>query len=221
MSFSVSMTENFSQHFGREGQGLRSRLGLETQPVRTILLHLAVVAVFGVFLPKWLGVQFLDPVTIAAYSCLGVMFAAPAAAQAFAGERPRSMGEALTRIAVAALYGEMMAIVILIAGFMTMYMTLARVFLVVDFVSLGEAAALGISGSLALAAIAAVVGLLMPPGAARMALRVIFLGLLMLFFFRSRWLPDVEVSGTVVCLAVAVVAMIALRQLIGNPERAA
>ena len=80
--------------------------------------------------------------------------------------------------------------------------------------ALAEAAALGLSGSLALAAIAAVVGLLLPKGAARMVLRIIFLGLLMLFFFRSRWLPDVELTGTALCLGVTAVAIAALRRMI-------
>jgi hypothetical protein len=97
---------------------------------------------------------------------------------------------------------------------MTIFTTHARWLLAPDFVSLAEAAALGISGSLALAAIAAVVGLLLPKGAARMVLRIIFLGLLVLFFFRSRWLPDVELTGTAFCLAVAVAAIAALRRLI-------
>jgi hypothetical protein len=214
MSLRERMPENLSYHIGREGQGLRSRLGLKTEPLQAILVHITVVVVFGVFLPWWLGFQFLDPVTIAAYSCLGVLFAAPAAAQGFAGDRPQSMSEALARIAVAAVYGEAMAIVILVAGFMTIFMTHARVLLAPDFVSLGEAAALGISGSLALASIAAVVGLTLPKGAARMVLRVIFLSLLLLFFFRSRWLPDVELTGTALCLAVTVAAIVALRRFI-------
>jgi hypothetical protein len=217
MSLRVGMPENLSYHIGREGQGLRSRLGLQAQPIQTILLHITVVVVFGVFLPWWLGIQFLDPVTIAAYSCLGILFAAPAAAQGFAGDRPGSMSEALARIAVAVLYGEAMAIAILLAGFMTIFMTHARVFLAPDFVSLGEAAALGISASLALASIAAVVGLMLPKSAARMVLRVIFLSLLLLFFFRSRWLPDVELTGTALCLAVTVAAIVALRRFIVTP----
>jgi hypothetical protein len=217
---SARMPENVSHNLGRQRQGLGSRLGFKTQPIGTILVHIAVVVVFGIFLPLWLGIQFLDPVTIAAYSCLGVLFAAPAAAQAFADQRPHSMSDALAGIAIAALYGEAMAIVILLAGFMTIFMTHARVLLTPDFVGLGEAAALGLSGSLALASIAAVTGLLLPKGAARMVLRIIFLGLLVLFFFRSRWLPDVEISGTVLCLAVAVVAIVALRRLIANPESA-
>jgi hypothetical protein len=189
---------------------------LDAQPLRTMLVHVAVVAVFGVFLPWWLGVQFLDPVTIAAYSCLGVLFAAPAAAQAFAGEKPRLMSEAVTRIVLAALYGEMMAIAILIAGFTTILLTPARAFLTLDFTSLAQASALGLSGSIAIAAIAALIGMLLPPGASRMALRVIFLGLLMLFFFRSRWLPDVEVTGSLLCLAAAIGSLAALRYLIAS-----
>jgi len=211
------MPVNFSYHFGREGQGLRSRLGLTTQPGHAILVHLVVVVIFGVFLPWWLGIQFLDPVTISAYSCLGVLFAAPAAAQGFAGDRPQSMSEALARIAMAVLYGEFMTAAILLAGFMTLFMTHLRVLIAPDFVSLTEAAALGISGSLALASIAAVVGLVLPKGAARMVLRVIFLTLLVLFFFRSRWLPDIELTGTAVCLVVAAAAILALRPLLARP----
>jgi hypothetical protein len=189
------------------------------RPVRTILVHIAVVAVFGVFLPWWLGYQFLDPVTITAYCCLGVMFAAPAAAQAFADSRPQSMRDALKRIATAAIYGEGMALVILIAGMMTAYFR-SRALFVLDARGLVEPILLGASGSLALASIAAIIGMILSKGAARMALRLIFLGLLMLFFFRSRWLPDVQVSGTAVCLGLTVFTLAALRQLIGNQERA-
>jgi hypothetical protein len=210
------MAGSLSTHFREEGRGFRTRLGLDIRPVRTILVHLAVVAVFGVFLPFWLGIQFLSPVTIDAYACLGVLFAAPAAAQAFAGERPQSMKEALARVAMAALYGEVMGLAILFAGFMTMFFTPSRMFLVFDFVSLGEAIALGIAASLALSSIAGLVGLLSSPGVARMATRVMFLALLLLFFFRSQWLPDVIVTGTLVCLGLAIAAISALRYAIGN-----
>jgi hypothetical protein len=198
MSLRVRMAEKFSS--------LRS--------LRTILVHVAVVAVFGVFLPGWLGFQFLDPVTIAAYSCLGVLFAAPAAAQAFADDRPQIFSDAVKRIVSAALYGEAMAIVILIAGFMTMFFTRSRALIVVDFPSLGQAISLGLAGSLAMAAIAGLLGLALSKGASRMALRIIFLGLLLLFLFRSRWLPDVEVVGTLVCLGIAAAALATLRVMI-------
>lgn len=188
--------------------------------IRTVLVHIAVVVVFGILLPYWLGLQFLDPVTIAAYSCLGVMFAAPAAAQAFAEKRPQTMSEAVRSILMSTLYGEAMAIVILTAGFITMFLTRSRALIVIDFVSLAMAAALGLSGSLAMAAIAGMIGMLLSKGPARMALRVIFLALLMLFFFRSRWLPDVEVSGTAVCLGLAAIALGVMQQLIAGRERA-
>lgn len=182
--------------------------------LRTILVHVAVVAVFGVFLPGWLGFQFLDPVTIAAYSCLGVLFAAPAAAQALADERPRNFSDAVKKIAASAAYGEAMAIVILTAGFMTMFFTRSRALIVIDGPGLGQSILLGVAGSLAMAAIAGLLGLALSKGASRMALRVIFLGLLFLFFFRSRWLPDVQVVGTLVCLGIAAAALATLRVMI-------
>jgi hypothetical protein len=174
-----------------------------------------VVVVFGIFLPWWLGYQFLDPVTLTAYCCLGVMFAAPAAAQAFGDDRPQSMREALKRIAMSALYGESMALVILVAGFMTAYFRSPALF-VLDIRGILEPIALGAAGTLALASISAVIGLMLPKGAARMALRVIFLGLLLLFFFRSRWLPDVLISGSLVCLGLSAIALAAVQQLIAN-----
>ena len=209
------MPDNIFHHFVEESKVLRGRLASSGGPARAILVHIAVVGVFGVLLPLWLGFQFLDPVTIAAYACLGVMFSAPAAAQAFATARPRSVIEMLARIAVTVLYGEIMAIAILAAGFITFFSTHSAVF-GVDFVSLAEAAALGLSGSLAMAAIAAWISLRLSAGASRMAIRIIFLGLLMLFFFRSRWLPDVEVSGTLVCLGIAAVAMVALARSVAS-----
>src|SRR5215470_1978597 len=79
-------------HFRRQGVQLRSRIGL-----RAILIHLVIIGVFGVAWPYLRGAGFFDPVFLAAYACLGVLFAGPAAAQGFA-EKPGSTGEALARI---------------------------------------------------------------------------------------------------------------------------
>jgi hypothetical protein len=209
------MQDTILSHLGQQGLILRRRLG-SGGLVRAIVVHILVVGIFGVFLPWWMGIQFLDPVTITAYCCLGVMFSAPAAAQAFAGDRPGSVREAVARIAVTVLYGEIMAVAIVLAGFLTVLSTHSRALFAPDFLSLGEALALGLSGSLAMAAIAAWVALRFSAGVARMALRIIFLTLLLLLVFRSRSLPDVEVAGTLVCLGVAVVMMVALRPLIGS-----
>src|SRR6185437_705197 len=93
-----------------QGGGVRARFSL-----RTILIHAALIAVFGVALPWSKGIGFIDPVITSAYACLGILFAAPAAAQAFE-QRPRSAKEAFARIGLAVLYGEAMAIAMLGAG---------------------------------------------------------------------------------------------------------
>jgi hypothetical protein len=193
-------------HLRREGASFRARFG-----IRVILVHVLIVAVFGVALPWMRGIEFLDSVMLAAYACLGVLFAAPAAAQAFAAERPRSLAEAMARIAMAVLYGEMMAFLILLAGFMTVYVS-KRVSFPPDLVSLAEAFALGLFGSAALASIAAWITIRFSASAARSALRVMFLLLLVLFFYKSRWLPDVVGIGIVLSIAVTGAALALIRQ---------
>lgn len=183
--------------------------------LRVILIHAALVAVFGVFLPWMKGVQFLDPVMIAAYACLGVVFAAPAAAQTFARKRPDSMTAAVARLLAAVLYGECMASAILLAGFVTVYSSHSREEIPPpDLGTLALASVLGVTASLALAAASAWITLRFSRIAARHALRVVFLLLLVLFFYRSRWLPDVAATGALVSLALAGVFIFALRGLL-------
>jgi len=177
---------------------------------RAVLLHLAIVAVFGVGVPWLKGLDFLDIVLLSAYACLGVLFAAPAAIQAFSGEPPRTMRDALIRVLLTVLYGEGMAIVILMAGFMTVYLTHRAIF-TPDLGTLASVSRMAIAASLALSAFSGWVTLRFSPGAARRALRVIFLLLLVVFYFRARWLPDIADSATLVSLAMAALAILALR----------
>jgi hypothetical protein len=177
-----------------------------------VLLHLALVAVFGVFLPWKKGIEFFDPVILSAYACLGVLFAAPIAAQAFADVRPESMSAAIARIAAAVLYGECVVIAFLGAGIATVYFTHRHsVFFAPDLVGLGFAALLGLTGSFAFAALAAWISLRFSAAAARGALRMMFLLLLFLFFFRSQWLPDVAEMGALLCLGIGLAAMFGIR----------
>jgi hypothetical protein len=201
----------FSTHFQRESAGLRSRIGIG-DGWRGLLIHLLVIGTFGIFLPWMRGIEFLDPVMLSAYACLGILFAAPAAAQAFAAERPASMAEVTARIAVAVMYGEVMVIAILMAAFATVYLTHTFLPIAPDLPGLAEANGFGIAASFAMAAVAGWIAIRFSAAAARSIMRVMFLGLLVLFFFYSRWLPDVVGLGALVALAVAAVALIALRR---------
>jgi hypothetical protein len=173
------------------------------------------VAVFGVYIPWLKGFDFLDPVITAAYACLGVLFAAPASAQAFANEDPVSMREVIARIVMAVVYGEIIAVTVLTWGFATVYLTHGRHFLVAPALdTLVAAGLLGITGSFALAAAAAWITMRFSANAARGAMRVVFLLMLLGFFYRSRWLPDVADTAALVCFVIAAAEFFALRRLV-------
>jgi hypothetical protein len=189
----------------REGAEFRSRFGL-----RVILVHFVIIAAFGVWWPYLRGVEFFDPVFLSAYACLGVLFSGPAAAQAFR-EPPPSGWEALVRIGFATLYGELMAAAILLAGMLTALRSRA-IPIGPDWVGLAEASVLGLAGSAAMASVAGWMAIRFSPATARTVLRILFLGLLLLFFFESRWLPDVLGRGISICTGVTVLAALAIQR---------
>ncbi len=203
---------HFSNHLRRESAGLRLQVGLGGW--RGLLIHILVIGTFGIFLPWMRGIEFLDPVMLSAYACLGILFAAPVAAQAFAVERPASMSEVMARIAVAVVYGEVMVIAILMASFATVYLTHTFLPIAPDLPGLGRANGFGVAASFAMAAVGGWIAIRFSASAARSMMRVIFLGLLILFFFYSRWLPDVVGIGALAALAVAAVALLGLRRLV-------
>jgi hypothetical protein len=201
----MGSVDSLAYHLRREGIEARSRFGF-----RVILVHLAIVAVFGVWWPYIRGPEFFDPVFLSAYACLGVLFAGPAAAQAFAN-RPQSMPDATARIAFAVCYGEAMAFIILLAGLMTVAAGKTPSF-GLDIAGLALAMLLGLTGAIAIASVAAWIALRFTPYSARQALRVLYIGLLALFFFESRWLPDVIGRGISISAGVAIVALLQIRQ---------
>jgi hypothetical protein len=180
--------------------------------VPTVLLYAALIAVFGVLLPWTKGLDFLDPVMTAAYACLGVLFAGPASAEAFAEKRPDSLKAALRHIAKAVIYGEGLALVMLIAGVATVSITRGRRLRLPEIDVLGAAGLLGLLASVALALIAGWITLRFSHGAARRALRFVFLAMLVAFFFWSRWLPEAALRGAALAAVIVSVMIFALRR---------
>jgi hypothetical protein len=177
-----------------------------------VLLHLALVAVFGILIPWWKGVDFFDPVITAAYACMGMIFAAPAAAQAFAANRPQSMKEAFLKAGRAVLYGESLALTFIVVGTATVSLTHGPRLMLPEIDVLGVTALLGLAGSCAVAGLAGWVTLRFSATAARMMMRLIFLGLLIAFFYSARRLPDVALTATAYCIAIAAGAVLLLRR---------
>ena len=179
--------------------------------LRTVILHLVLIAIFGVFLPLRKGLGFLEPIMIMAYACLGVLFAAPAAAKAFSKGRPQTMREAGLRAAKAVGYGEGLALVMLIAGVVSVSVAQGRA-LFPELDVLGEGALLGLAASIAVALFSGWMTLRFSGSAARMGMRAIFVGLLVLFVFRGERLPEIPLRGVELCVALSALMIILLRR---------
>jgi hypothetical protein len=148
---------------------------------------------------------------MAAYACIGMVFAGPAAAEAFKA-KPASMAEATRWILRSVLFGEAIGAAMLICGVLTVYLThLHSVFFLPDLPQLATSEALGLTGSLALAALAGWLTLRFSSSVARAGLRVVFLLLLALFFLRGQWLPATAGVGALIALALSGVLFALLR----------
>lgn len=183
---------------------------------RNALTYLAVVAIFGGVVPYEKGLGFFDPVLLAAYGCMGIVFAGPAAAQAFA-TRPQTLKQGLHSILRAALLGELIAILMLGCGVGVVYATSHGYVFPPDVELLLWGIGLGTAASLAMASLAAWVTVELSPGAARMTMRGVFLILLILFYFDGRRLPDLVKMGTLGCLVVTLGLTALLKMRLERP----
>jgi hypothetical protein len=194
-----------------EASKLRQRLGFQRASwIRALPVYLLVIGIFGVFLPWQKGRDFLDSVILGAYACLGVVFAAPAAASEF--EKDPTLQVALARVAISVLYGELVAGVMLLLGIITVYVSgRGRIVVGPDLRSLAECGALGITLSLAVSTAAVCVSVRFSPRAAKGGVRLVFLGLLAAFYLRSGWLPTVALRGAGIALLASFLLFVALQ----------
>lgn len=154
--------------FGRPGGG------------RGIVLHLAVVLTFGVFVPWWKGLAFMDPLILVAYVSLALVFAAPAAAELLAGGAEIASATLLyARVGAAVLYGWVVAVVIVGLGMGTVNLVERHgVLLHPPWSVLGAALLAGLMAALLVGLVTAVLTLLFSAVAAKTVMRLFFLFLL-------------------------------------------
>jgi hypothetical protein len=206
----------------QEASDLRVRLGFQRAGwIRAVPVYLLLIGIFGVFLPWQKGRDFLDSVILGAYACLGVVFAAPAAAAKF--EKEPTTQKALARVVVSLSYGELVAAAILLLGMFTVYISHGgRIVVGPDLRSLAECAALGLTLSLSISTAAVWLSVRFSPATAKSVVRLVFLGLLAAFYLRSRWLPTVALPAAGIALLASVLFFLALRATLaaggGSPK---
>lgn len=179
--------------------------------LRAVILHLILIAIFGVFIPLRKGLGFLEPIMITAYACLGGLFAAPAAASAFSKGRPQTMREAGVRAAKAVAYGEGLALVMLSGGVVSVSVAQGRA-LYPELDVLGLGAALGLAASTALALFSGWMTLRFSAAWARVGMRLVFMGLLILFVLEGSRLPEIPLRGVELSVALSALMVILLRR---------
>ena len=181
--------------------------------LRSLLLHVALVLVFGIWIPRMKDLDFLDTQVLGAYACLGLIFAAPAAAQAFQGDVFPTFRQVLARVFASVLYGELVVAALLAAGIGTIYVMRRGGFVPTpDWDTLARCALFGLSAAAMLASLAAWVTVEFSRRIAMVCLRVAFFGLLILFYFRGQRLPDIGLVGAAACLGPTVVFLALLRR---------
>jgi hypothetical protein len=185
--------------------------------LRTILLHLALILTFGIVLPLRKGIGFLDPVITSAYACMGVIFAAPAAAMQFGKGRPQTLKEAFTRAAQAAGYGEGLALILLAAGVATVNLGRNGHWRWPEIDTLAGTAWLGLIATITMALLAGWLTMRFSARAAQNGMRILLVVLLLAFLFHSQGLPDVVWPGSVLCAALAAVTIYLLHREV-NPR---
>lgn len=164
--------------------------------IRSILPHLALLVVFGITVPRMKGLDFLDSPVLAAYACLGIIFAAPATAQSFPDGLATSFKQAKARILMGVLYGETVALTVLALGICTVYVSNRGGYVPTpDWIILAKSAIFGLCAAALLASVAAWITLRFSRRIAIICLRVAFFGLLILFYYRGQQLPDVGLTG--------------------------
>jgi hypothetical protein len=174
-----------------------------TNMARQILTYSLLILVFGVAVPYWKGLGFLDPALLGAYACLGMVFAGPAAAQAFEN-KPASLAQGFRSVGLAVAFGEGISVAMLACGLATLYITRSKMLTFPpDLSGLALPEAMGLGLSLAVASMAAWVAVQFSLTSARMALRLVFMALLVAFFLRGNWLPQVMGQGAAITFAVS------------------
>jgi hypothetical protein len=164
-------------------------------------------------IPELKGLDFLDSQILAAYACLGLLFAGPATAQAFPEGVSSSFSQAKARIFIGVLYGEIVTLAVLGAGIATIYLTHRGSFVPQpDWPTLARCAMFGLGASAMLASLAALASVRFSRRTAMLCLRVAFFGLLILYYYRGQFLTDVGLNAAGACLVVAGLLIALLRK---------
>jgi hypothetical protein len=160
--------------------------------VRQALILLIVVLTFGVLVPWYQGLAFLQPWIVAVYGCMSLLFVAPAAAGFWsANPEPLPARTLLWRLIVLAGYAWAVALFTLIAAVLTLNLVSGRGwFLPASQALFAAVLVFSLTASCAMAVLSALLARRFSAMTAKAISRALFLAVLLLIAFGSRLLPE-------------------------------
>jgi hypothetical protein len=162
---------------------------------RQALVILVVVAAFGILVPLYKGIGFMDPRILAAYACLALLFVAPASAESAAAQgRVAPPSTVFPKIALIVAWGWGMSLLILASAMVTLNLTargpVREGLLLPPWNFLSSLLTFSLAASIAIAALGALLARRFSAAAVKTILRTGFLVILLLLVFGSRVLPE-------------------------------
>jgi hypothetical protein len=140
---------------------------------------------------------------VSAYACMGLIFSAPAAVDAFSRSRPQTMRDVFRRAGKAAGYAEGLALAMLLLGTLTVNLSRPGRMRLPELDTLGESALLGITGTAAMALLAGWLTLRFSAVTARLVSRGVLFLMLLEFWLNSSRLPELGLQGALLCAVAA------------------
>jgi len=208
--------------------------------LKQTLVLLGIVLIFGILVPWYKGFVFLQPWFLAAYAAMALLFVAPAAADFWGAiPSPPSTGEILARLFAIVGYAWGIVVVMLIAAMVTLNLAFWRgQVLMPPTMLMASLLVFSLTASTLVATLCAVLARRLSARAVKSLIRLIFLVVLLLVAFGSRFLPEawqITVSdygtrramtrlgweASVVCAVVGAVLLAVLVRGGGVPEQEA
>jgi hypothetical protein len=182
------MSDTSIAAIGHEWKGLLASSGFRRGGMRSLLLNLLAVAVFGILVPwKW-GFDFFDAFVMLAYGAIALVFAASAISALMTPGASKSSLPA--RIIATGLHGWSVMVITVALGIATVnFVYHAPRFLHPRWTLAAACLLLGLAGSILIASLGALLSILFSPTASRTAIRILFLALLLGANFGRRYLP--------------------------------
>lgn len=155
--------------------------------MKQALVILAVVVVFGILVPRYKGLDFVDPLIIVVYACISLPFVVPASAEL---SGPGSRDSMLAKMGMILAYGWGTSMLMLATSIVTVNVSNWQGRMRIPPAALlFSAALLGLTASIAVISGTALLARRIGPSGAKGALRTVFLASLLLFAFGFRYLP--------------------------------